>query len=253
MPNLALRCLRTYLLLCAFSLCHEGAHALAYAAFGYPVSSLTIGIGPALLSTHLGGMDMALAPLPLGAYVIQNGSPPWWASFFATLAGPALILLHPIPRNLFLLKSILLPLCRSFPSPLLSKVTHRIQQNTLDHINSIGPRLKAASNIDKQHPLLSAFPITSLFTGTLALSFWDIVAFLSIFNLLPVPPLDGGHALYYILPQSNATSTGYSIVSILSLFVLFVVLPLRSLCRTLWGGSKIDPKNSGTTTTPPSQ
>src|SRR5690348_3627897 len=48
-------------------LAHEMGHCLMARAAGVGVSQIRIGLGPRVLSWHMGGCEIVLAPLPLGA------------------------------------------------------------------------------------------------------------------------------------------------------------------------------------------
>jgi len=71
---------------------------------------------------------------------------------------------------------------------------------------------------------------TGRFIAANALNFVLINLFLGIFNLLPVPPFDGGHVVQGLLPPSLARSFGkIGRYSLLVLVMLLLVLPMLGL------------------------
>jgi len=71
---------------------------------------------------------------------------------------------------------------------------------------------------------------TARFIAANALNFVLINLFLGIFNLLPVPPFDGGHVVQGLLPPSLARSFGkIGRYSLLVLVMLLLVLPMLGL------------------------
>lgn len=67
---------------------------------------------------------------------------------------------------------------------------------------------------------------TARFIAANALNFVLINIFLGVFNLLPVPPFDGGHVVQGLLPQPAAAAFGgIGRYSLLVMVVLLLVLP----------------------------
>jgi len=70
---------------------------------------------------------------------------------------------------------------------------------------------------------------TALFIAQNAINFVLINIFLAIFNLIPLPPFDGGHVVQGLLPPRAAASFGkIGRFSLLVLIFLLLVLPMIS-------------------------
>src|SRR6185369_17278140 len=67
---------------------------------------------------------------------------------------------------------------------------------------------------------------TAKFIAQNAFNFVQINIFLAVFNLLPIPPFDGGHVVQSLLPPGAAAAFGrIGRYSLLVLVVLLLVLP----------------------------
>ena len=226
--------LRVYLILYLCFLVHEGAHALVFWMLGYPVSSFILGVGPSLTTT-VQGIVYGVAPIPIGAYVLQDGSPPWWVQVIATCAGPlasmGVIVFHPIGPVRRLLPALYQAWKKEGWSPTYILVLlwlRTVLRYWIDLIEA--PRPPTV-----ERGILGRLPVFDVLLMWRGWSFWQITAMVGFTNLLPIPPMDGARALLYLLPQTDNVTLGYNLLAVGTLVLLMVVLPIGSIGKYLWG------------------
>lgn len=193
---------------------HEAAHMLVSKLFGVKVNKFAIGFGPKLFSKTVGETSYELRLLPLGGFVQCHGenpqskvkrgffSLPWWKRSLIALAGPVASLL----LGFLMLYGVLLahhwPLIAGFVKALsivafVFKTTFQFLTGTLPHTL----QAVAASNGVSGPIMIVKILSDSLKQG------WDLFVYvlamvslsLGMFNLLPLPMLDGGHVFLYTL------------------------------------------------------
>lgn len=87
--------------------------------------------------------------------------------------------------------------------------------------------------------LLYATSITNDFILIILRMFVFFNLILAVFNLIPIPPLDGSKILYYLLPQSMAQS--YAQIERYGMFILMGIIILGSITNVSIFGSFLFP------------
>jgi Zn-dependent protease len=218
--QIVLKIFEFVILLFALSL-HEAAHAWTASRLGDPTARMLgrVTLNPA---KHIDPLGTVIIPLAMLFLPIFGGSFLFgWAKptpvttrnfknirrddILTTLAGPVSNLLAMAAATI-----LLIALAKATPAG--AQAVHSIAGG------AIGPALMAES------PVL--YPIAILLYLSLVLNL-----FLAVFNLLPVPPLDGSHIFRHMLPY-NALRI-YDSLGILGLIViLFVGAPIVSFFVT---------------------
>lgn len=193
---------------------HEACHMLVSKLFGVRVLKFSLGFGPVLFSKKIGDTSYELAALPFGGFVQCDGenpdenvergffSLPWYKRALIALAGPVANL---ILGFLLILSILIIP--KGWPLLLGIKKAYQITSfvvvTTLQWLFGRLPVAKDASQgMGLSGPIMvtkilmsSAKEGTSQFLFVLSL----ISLSLGLFNLFPVPALDGGHIFLYLL------------------------------------------------------
>lgn len=186
---------------------HELGHLLAALRSGLPVKRFSVGFGPKLFSFWRNGVEYCISLIPLGGYVLPEVEDE--KQFFAiparkrivfALGGPmgnlvfgfilfaaanllnqgfsvGAVLLMPVEQTLYLIKGIISTIPMIF--------THTDQLAGVVRIVAQGGEL-----------VQSGLASLLIFTAFLSINF-------AIFNLLPIPVLDGGQILLTLLEKLN--------------------------------------------------
>lgn len=224
--------LRVYFLLYLCFLVHEGGHALFFWLCGYPVSTFILGVGP---GAHLPlfGVDWGIAPIPLGAYVVQEGTPPWWVQVLGSCMGPTasigVLAFHPLGPVRFALPSMY-----RFWRQRGWSVASQVPRAWLITILEIVIQDMGAPRSTVDHGVLGRIPVLDALLGWRGWSFWKMSLVLGLGNMLPLPPMDGARALLFLLPQTEGVKLGYGVAVIITLSFLLVLYPMLSIGKYLW-------------------
>lgn len=186
---------------------HESGHALAARALGIPVVRFEVGFGPRLWERTRGITTYCVRLIPLiGAVHLDPerklSTFPLWKRFLFVLGGPVgsflFAALLAVPATQYLLAE------RSQGVPLWLAALVAIPM-TLAGTKML---FIALSSVISQGLAAFAGPTgifehtgQALASGPGALSFWLFFLALNVLvlNLLPLPPLDGGHLLFYTI------------------------------------------------------
>jgi membrane-associated protease RseP (regulator of RpoE activity) len=191
---------------------HEASHMLVSKLFGVKVNKFALGFGPILFSKKVGETNYELRALPLGGFVqcagedpesdVERGffSLPWYKRALIALAGPlaSLFLGYLLIFGLLLAKGwpILLAFSKAYSiCSLVFVKTYQFFTHTL-------PPAEAMAGGGVSGPIM----IVKILAESLKESIIQFMFILSIvslslgmFNLLPLPMLDGGHVFLYTL------------------------------------------------------
>lgn len=193
---------------------HEAAHMLVSKFFKVKVNKFALGFGPTLLSKKIGETSYELRLLPLGGFVQCHGENPeskvkrgffslsWWKRSLIALAGPIASLF----LGVFMLWLVLLtggwPMLAALTKAL--SITAFVFKATFQFLTGTTPHAlqTAAATGGLSGPIMIVKILSdSLHTGIRMFVYVLSMVSLSLgmFNLLPLPMLDGGHVFLYTL------------------------------------------------------
>lgn len=212
-------------------LVHELGHFIAARRVGIPIEIFSIGFGPTIWRTRRGQTEFRIAAIPLGGYVLpmvddEAGLDRYTLRQRLLLAagGPLASLIYP-----WICFIILGLASAGFAPNLLWDSLQSIFRIGLAMIHGIGmaithpQALSGVVGIVAEGGRFAGSDLHRLLTLSAMLSIN-----LAIFNLLPLPALDGGKILLYILEkvhpklhklQEPLTITGWVCIMILMLYV----------------------------------
>ena len=215
---------------------HEGGHFLVAKLFKIKVNEFSVGFGKCIWSKTMKGTMYSLRLIPLGGYVSMEGeeSPSeeegsfskasFWKKMGVVLAGPIVNIVFGLVVY-FILISII------YNVEIAGNATMRFIGTFLDSIKTL---ISGGASMDD---LAGPVGIASIVSQTSGLA--DFIYLLSVIslslgitNILPIPPLDGGKLLIYIIeaikrkPLKEETSLrlqmlGFIFIMGLSIFVMW--------------------------------
>lgn len=216
---------------------HELGHYLAYRRYGVPVEGVYIGGPPWILQWRRGGTEYRVGLLPLVGAVASRWEEldrlPPGRVFGVFLAGPlfsllagisGFILLGLLKGKVFVVGKVLL-VTLAFPVMLL----HNIYRALFFDLPTAGavPLVQTSGQVLERFGLEGVLILWGVFNIVL---FW--------FNLLPVPPLDGGQAVFLLFRHRKWFDRVYPYVlgfGLAVLFALFELALLKDAVRLLGG------------------
>lgn len=230
------------LLLGLVILVHELGHFLAAKAVGLPVARFSLGLGPVLWSRTWGGTRCCLSAVPFGGYVLlalsgegQYLALPLWRRIVFSLAGPA--------------ANFLFALCCYAAVYAVSPGEHSLAGycgrplawtlGTAQAMLAAIPRL--FGHAQELSSLVGIVAEGGRFVGASAARLLVLGGYISVslavFNLLPLPPLDGGKIVCDVLVRCRAGLARYyvpvSACGWLALIALMLYATIQDVCRYL--------------------
>lgn len=221
-----------FLLLGFLILLHETGHFLGARLMGVPVASFSIGFGPVLFSRKSGDTEYRICLIPLGGYVepaVEDDEAfyalAWEKRVVFALFGPLFNILGAIAGYSLL--------------NYLSSQTgfHALMVKPLvQTFDSMGMFLRSLTKLFSSHTNMSGI-IGILVQGGnfVGFSLKKLLQFsimlnlnLAVFNLLPLPPLDGGHLIFYFLEKLDRRVLRYHIPLAAAGWFLLIGLMLYS-------------------------
>lgn len=205
---------------------HELGHLIVALYQGIPVETYSIGFGPSLVSTMWHGINWKISAIPIGGYCeFPDGVSPNW---IVAIAGPLIGLVGTMPAmftfslldgdtirgwRLFAL-SVLTAICIPLTPILIPLLiiygfkktdSHKLPANT----QVTKPKHESQEPIFSGPVHLVANQVRDFNNGDTLKTFFKQLTIISLsinlFNLLPIPPLDGGVALLDVIPMTSGS------------------------------------------------
>ncbi|MBN1540057.1 MAG: site-2 protease family protein [Candidatus Thermoplasmatota archaeon] len=224
----------------ALILVHELGHLLAALKLGIPVERFSLGFGPKLISRRWRGVEFRLSLIPFGGYVLPKVKE--LDDFYSIPVGKRILFSLGGPAANFIIAYICLlainiPLSDIRAGMFLAPLVQMIDM-TAGMFISLGALFT--------HPMAMSGAVGMVtmggeFVGGSVPRLLFFSAFLSInlglFNLLPVPALDGGKILFAFLEKlsirTRKLQLPVTVISVLFLIVLMGFTTVMDVVRIL--------------------
>jgi regulator of sigma E protease len=209
-------------------LVHELGHLVAAKGTGIPVERFSVGFGPRLLGFRMNGTEYWLSLIPLGGYVMPHAEEDdelmqisLWRRVLFCLGGPlANVVAAWACLAVFQAAAtgVSLPALILKPAADLSAMAHQIL-SALPALFRQTDQMSGIVGIVAMGGQLAGSDLTRLFGFSVFLN-----VNLAIFNLLPLPPLDGGKICFFILQSIWKPMTRLHVPVAITGWVLMLVL-----------------------------
>jgi regulator of sigma E protease len=221
------------LVLGALILIHELGHFLTALKLGVPIERFSLGFGPKLISKRWRGVEFRLSMIPFGGYVLPKVSEledfykiPVKKRILFSLGGPASNFI----TAYFLLFTLNI-INNGFGGDILVTPLVQMVGMTLGVFTSYGMLFQNPSAMSGAVGLVSQ---GGQFVGSSWINLMVFTTFLSInlglFNLLPIPALDGGKILFAGLEKVSLKTRKLQIpVTVISMLFLIALMGFTTI------------------------
>jgi len=181
-----------YLALLLSVLIHEYGHYFWAKKFGVRVPSFTVGFGPAFFKCKIGDTAFSLRAFPLGGAVTQVESDVRKLSIFKNI----IIILAGVFNNFILFMLTLLIIAKFNIVKIFNAMFSTLIPSVLNSITNTNNFIGPGNNM--QH-VYDQIPISGFHDALILFASLNLGLFL--FNLIPIPVLDGGQAVLLLLQR----------------------------------------------------
>lgn len=209
-------------------LIHEAGHFFAARAAGIPVEAFSIGFGPVLWKKRIGPTEYRFSLIPVGGYVLPAAANE--QEFYAIPVNRRILFSLGGPAANILLSLLLMALLNGInggfsPAGLLIEPFRQTGLLLYKITASLATLFSKPENISG---IVGITRDGSRFIGTdilRAIQFAAIIsANLAVFNMLPLPVLDGGKIILCLLEKINRRMTAYYMPIVIGGWVLIIGL-----------------------------
>jgi regulator of sigma E protease len=211
---------------------HESGHFLACKIAGVPVPRFSIGFGPVIASHLIGKTEFAISLLPLGGYISMDHETLHQKSYFIKICITSAGIIFNI-LCAFLLLILLFTIIKKKMLP-SKQGSYSFLENGIGALNELWSLIKKTTNVllggiqQPHNPLCNSSISLELF-DTAGPTFIFLLALsniqIGLFNVLPIPLLDGGQLVAYTVEAILQKEADFRLLIIIDL-LLFCVCSL---------------------------